>query len=113
MSLETAVENEVKAVEAKVETVAQAVEGEAKEAVADVVKEVKAATIAIAVEEKLFLRETELEFLKVQAEIQRLTKIAEEKQKSYTTYVENLFTKYALTKIEYVFDGAVNIFKKL
>ena len=76
MSLETAVENEVKAVEAKVEIVAQAVEGEEREVVADVVGEVVAATIAIAVEEKLFLRETELEFFKsASGASQRLTRL--------------------------------------
>jgi|SRR5271166_5248138 len=113
MSIETAVENEVKAVEAKAETVAQAVEGEAKAAVAEVAKEVKAATVAITSDEKLWLADTELEFLKVQAEIKRLTELAEGKQKAYTTYVENLFNKYAVTKAEYVFDGAVRLFKKL
>jgi hypothetical protein len=46
-------------------------------------------------------------------EIQRITKLAEAKSKSYTDYIESLFVKYGVTKAEYVFDGAVNAFKKL
>jgi hypothetical protein len=102
-SVVTEAKAEVKAVEAKVETVAAAVEAEAKQ--------VKAAVVNLVAEEKLFLREAELEFLKVQVEIQRLSKIAEEKSKGYQTYVEGLFKKYLLEKGEYIFDGAVNAFK--
>lgn len=128
MSIETVVEGELKAVvvdvvtpvEAKVETVADAVAADAKAVEAKTVAVVekveavvKAALVNIVADEKLFLREAELEFLKIQVEIQRLSKAAEAKSKSYTDYVEQLFVKYALTKLEYVFDGAVNAFKKL
>jgi hypothetical protein len=106
MSIETAIEGEVKTVETKAETVAEAV-------VAKVEEVVKAALVNIVADEKLFLREAELEFLKAQMEIQRLSKIAEAKSKSYTDYIESLFVKYGLTKVEYVFDGAINAFKKL
>ena len=117
MSIETVIEGEVKAVEAKAETVAAAVVAgvEAKvEAVVEKVEAVvKAALVNIVADEKLFLREAELEFLKAQMEIQRLSKLAEAKSKSYTDYIESLFVKYGLTKTEYVFDGAINAFKKL
>ena len=106
MSIETAIEGEVKTVETKAETVAEAV-------VAKVEEKIKAALVNIVADEKLFLREAELEFLKAQMEIQRLSKVAEAKSKSYTDYIESLFVKYGLTKAEYVFDGAVNAFKKL
>lgn len=106
MSIETVIEGEVKAVETKVETVAEAV-------VAKVEEKIKAALVNIVADEKLFLREAELEFLKAQMEIQRLSKVAEAKSKSYTDYIESLFVKYGLTKAEYMFDGAVNAFKKL
>ena len=106
MSIETVIEGEVKTVETKVETVAEAV-------VAKVEEKIKAALVNIVADEKLFLREAELEFLKAQMEIQRLSKVAEAKSKSYTDYIESLFVKYGLTKAEYVFDGAVNAFKKL
>ena len=106
MSIETVIEGEVKAVETKVETVAEAV-------VAKVEEKIKAALVNIVADEKLFLREAELEYLKAQMEIQRLSKLAEAKSKSYTDYIESLFVKYSLTKAEYVFDGAVNAFKKL
>jgi hypothetical protein len=46
-------------------------------------------------------------------EIQRLSKLAEEKSKTYTAYIENLYKTYVITKVEYVFDGSVNAFKKL
>ena len=106
MSIETVIEGEVKAVETKVETVAAAV-------VAKVEEKVKAAIVEIKVEEQLFLRSAELEFLKIQMEIQRISKLAEAKSKAYTEYVEQLFVKYGVTKAEYVFDGAVNAFKTL
>jgi hypothetical protein len=106
MSIETVIEGEVKAVETKVETVAAAV-------VAKVEEKVKAALVQISTEEKLALRELELEYLKAQTQIQQLAKITEEKSKGYQTLVESLFTKYLVTKAEYVFDGAVNAFKKL
>lgn len=109
-------ENVVAAVEGEVKTVAEAVVAETKETVAEVKKveeKVKAEFVQVVADEKLFLREAELEYLKLQMEIQRLSKLAEDKSKSYTAYVEGLFTKYGLTKAEYVFDGAVNVFKRL
>jgi len=113
MSIETIVEGEVKAVETKFENVAAAVVADAKAVETKVEEVVKAALVNIVADEKLFLREAELEYLKAQMEIQRLSKLAEAKSKAYTDYIENLFVKYALTKAEYVFDGAVNAFKKL
>jgi hypothetical protein len=120
MSIETVVEGAVAAVEGEAKSVAEAVvaeaakvEGEVKAEVAKVEAVVKAALVQITADEKLFLREAELEFLKAQMEIQRLTKLAEEKSKAYTAYIENLYKTYAITKVEYVFDGAVNVFKKL
>ena len=106
MSIETVIEGEVKAVETKVETVAEAV-------VAKVEEKIKAAIVEIKAEEQLVLRNLELDFLKLQMELQRLSKVAEAKSKSYTDYIESLFVKYGLTKAEYMFDGAVNAFKKL
>ena len=111
------IETEVKAVEAAVEGEAKKVEAsvvtEVKKVEGDVAAEIKAAVVNIKAEEKLFLREAELEYLKVQVEIQRLSKITESKSKEYQTYVENLFKTYVLDKAEYVFDGAINAFKKL
>ena len=98
MSAETVVE----AVEQKVETVAK-----------EVVEKVKEALVSINAEEKLVLREAELDYLKAQMEIQRLSKITEAKSKEYQTYIEGLFKKYALDKATYMFDAAVNQFKKL
>lgn len=95
---------------AEVEKVAE----EVKSAVETKVEEVvKAAKVDITAEEKLFLREAELEYLKATMEIKRLTQITEEKSKSYTAYIESLLTKYGLTKAEYAFDAVVNAFKKL
>ena len=113
MSIETVIEGEVKAVETKVETVAAAVVADAKAVETKVEEVVKAALVNIVADEKLFLREAELEYLKAQMEIQRLSKVAEEKSKSYTDYIKSLFVKYGLTTVEYVFDGAINAFKKL
>jgi nucleoid-associated protein YgaU len=108
-----AAEGEVKTVAAAVVAEAKKVEGEAVAVVEKVEEKVKAALVNVVTDEKLFLREAELEFLKAQMEIQRLQKIADAKSKAYTEFVENLFVKYGLSKAEYVFDGAVNVFKKL
>jgi hypothetical protein len=110
--IEAAVEGTVVAAEGEVKSVAEAVATEAKKLEGEVAAEVKKA-VDISTEEKLFLREAELEYLKAQTEIQRLSKLAEAKSVSYQAYVENLFKKYALGKAEYVFDGAVNAFKRL
>ena len=96
MSIETAVkaveatvEGEVKTVAEVVVAEAQKVEGEVSAEVKKVEEKVKAALVDIKAEEKLFLREAELEFLKAQMEIQRLQKLADAKSKAYTEYVEN------------------------
>jgi hypothetical protein len=113
MSLETEVVSEVKAVETKVETIADAVVADVKAEVSKVEPTVKAAVVKIKAEESLVLREAELEYLKAQVQIKDLTKITEEKAKSYQTYIESLFKTYVLDKAEYVFDGTINAFKKL
>lgn len=101
----------------EVETVVQAVEAEVKKVEAavkgEVVKAEKTAVVQIKAEEKLVLADAELEYLKATSEIQRLTKITEAKSKEYQAYVENLFKVYALDKVDYLFDGASRLFKKL
>ena len=111
--VEKAVEGTVAKAEAEVKTVAEAVVADVKAEVAKVEPEVKQALVQISTDEKLALREAELEYLKATMEIQRLNKITEAKSKEYQSVVEGLFKKYALTKIEYVFDGAVNAFRLL
>jgi galactokinase len=107
------IETEVKAVETAVEGEAVKIEGEVKAEVAKVEEKTKAALVQVSTDEKLFLSDAELEFLKAQMEIQRLSKIADAKSKQYADYVEGLFKKYLLDKAEYVFDGAARLFKKL
>jgi hypothetical protein len=107
------VEGEAKTVAKAVVTEAKKIEGEVVKEVEKVVEKVKAAFVQIISDEKLYLREAELEFLKAQMEIQRLNRIAEAKSKAYTDYIEQLFVKYGLSKAEYIFDGAVNQFKKI
>lgn len=82
-------------------------------AVEKVEEVVKAALVAITGDEKFSLRDIELEYLKSQMEMQRLTKIAENKGTEYKTLVEGLFKKYSLDKAEYVFDGAKLAFTKI
>ena len=112
-AVEQAVVAEATKVETEVKTVAEAVVADAKAEVEKVKAAVKKAVVEISTEEKLFLSDAELEFMKANLEIQRLTKITEAKSKSYQEYVEKLFSKYLISKTEYVFDGAVRIFKKL
>lgn len=125
MSVETEVKEVVASVEAevaKVEATAAAPAEEAKtvaekieaavEKTEAVAAEVKAAVVQISTEEKLFLREAELEFLKATMDIQRLQTITATKTKEYQAFVDSMLKKYNLTKEEYVFDGTINIFKK-
>ena len=107
------VETVVNAVEGEVKSVAEAVVAEVKKVEGEVVAKEKAAVIKLKAEEELFLADAELSFLKAQTEIQRLSKLAEEKSKAYTAYVDGLFKTYAVTKAEYVFDGAVRVLKAL
>jgi hypothetical protein len=100
-------------IETAVESVAGAVVAEVKKIEGEVVAVAKATVVQIKSDEKLFLREAELDFLKANMEIQRIQKIAEAKSKEYQTYVENLFKTYVIEKSEYVFDAAINAFKKL
>lgn len=129
--IETAVEGEAKKVEVAVETKAEevekaavAVEGEVKTVAGEVAKETKevttkleekakAITVEIGTDEKLYLREAELEYLKAQMQIQSFQKIIDTKTTEYRAYVDGLMKKYGLSKAEYVLDGAVNIFRKL
>ena len=107
---ETKVKAEVVEVEKEDKTVADAVVADVKAVVAKVEK---AAVVQTTTDEKLFLREAELEYLKAQMEMQRLSKIAESKSKAYMGFIEGLYKKYAITKAEYVFDGGVNAFKAI
>lgn len=114
MSVEQTVVAEVEKVAGEVKAAAEAVVEKAEAVVEEKAVAVeKAAKVDISTEEKLFLREAELEYLKATMDIQRLTKITEEKSKSYSAYIEGLLKKYALTKAEYAFDATVNAFKKL
>ena len=96
-----------------IENVVKEVETEVKKEVEAVVEKVEAAVIEIKAEERLFLRECELEFLKSQVELQRLQKVAETKTKEYQSFVEKLVARYLIDKSKYVFDGVTNTFKKL
>ena len=102
-------ENVVEAVEGKVKAVA----ADVKAGAAKVEQVEKSAVVNIKAEEQLVLRNAELDFLKANMEIQRLSKITETKSKEYQTYVEGLFKTYGLDKGSYVFDGAVNAFKAI
>lgn len=112
-AVEQAVVAEATKVETKVKNVAEAVVADVKAEVAKVEPAVKKAVVEISTEEKLFLSDAELEFMKANLEIQRLTKITEAKSKAYMDYVEGLFKKYGLTKATHLFDGAVRAFKSL
>jgi hypothetical protein len=83
----------------------------AEEVKAEIAPEAKKAVVSISAEEKLYLSDCELEFLKAQGEIQRLTKITESKAAEYKSYVEGLLTKYGISKAEYLFDGVKREFQ--
>jgi len=99
MSVETVVE-EVKAEAVKI----------AEEVKAEIVPAAKKAVVTITDTEKLFLAESETEYLKATMEIQRLTKITEEKAKGYQTAVDSYLKRLGLEKTDYIFDGVKKAF---
>jgi len=107
------VETEVKAVEAKVEAVASEVKAE----VVKVAEEVKAAVVrteqALTAEEKLALREIEVEYLKAQMQIQALSQTTQNAQKRFTSTVEALGKKYVIDPAVLAFDNVEMKFKTL
>lgn len=106
-------EKELKAVETAVESEVVKVEDAVVKVAEEVKTEVKAALVALTGDEKFLLRDTELEYLKAQMEIQRLTRVAEAKGLEYRNAVDSFLKKYALDKAEYIFDGAKLAFTKI
>ena len=101
--------SEVETVVKEVETKAEAVVEEVKtvaEKVAEAV-EVKAKTFISleTAEEKLVLKETELEYLKIQMQLKDLQAKADTFATKYKTTVDEYFVKYGVDKALYVFDG--------
>lgn len=96
-----AVEKTVEAVETKVEETVAKVEQVAKKTVQE-----------ITTEEKLVLRELELNFLKVQTQIKDLSSNAEQMSRTYTAKIEELVKKYVIDKAEFTFDAISNTFKR-
>lgn len=105
-------QEEVKAVETKVEEVAGEVKVEATKLVEEVKTEVKKLTQELTTEEKLFIRETENKYLKAQIELNRLSQIAGQAQRDFSSKVEELTKRYLLNPAEYIFDNVELIFKK-
>lgn len=102
-------ETTVQAVETKVEEVVNEVKQEAEKAEQSLDKKI----VQLTSEEKLYLREVELEYLKAVMETQRLQKVIEEKAKAFPAYVDTLVKKYGLEKDKYTFDAVANAFRQL
>jgi hypothetical protein len=96
----------------KVEAEVKAVEAEVVKVVEAVLPEVKKLTQEITDGEKLAIREIELEYVKAQAEIQRLSQITQGAQKKFTDIVEGLVKKYGVTPAEWVFDNLKLVFTR-
>ena len=105
-------QEEVKAVETKVEEVAGEVKAEATKLVEEVEAGVKKLTQELTAEEKLFIRETENKYLKAQIELGRLSQIAGQAQRDFSSKVEELTKKYVVSPAEWVFDNAELIFRR-
>lgn len=85
-------------------------------AVPAVVEEIKKAEVAVRVDitdaEKLVIRTVENEYLKAQMEIRRLSDVAVNAQRQFTSTVESLVKKYAVDPVVHVFDAVELAFKK-
>jgi hypothetical protein len=66
----------------------------------------------ISTEEKLAIREIEVNYLKAQAEIQRLSQITQNAQKVFTDKVQELTKKYEIDQSKWVFDNVKLAFLK-
>lgn len=92
------VEAEVKAVEAKVEAEAKVVE-------AKVETFATAARVDLSVEEKLFVREIEVEFLRAKTEIAKLEQIMKNAEARFAPTVQQLAKKYLINPATHTFDN--------
>ncbi len=95
----------LEAAKSAAETVATKVETVAKEVAEAPKEELKKFVSLATAEEKLVLKETELEYLKLQMQIKDLQTKAEALSSKYKTTVDGYFEKYAIDKTKYIFDG--------
>jgi hypothetical protein len=102
-------------VEAAAEQLGTAVEGAT---VAPVEKAAVAAKVEVTMEENLFLRTTEADFLRAQVRIrdaqkglENLVKAAEAHSKTYSEKVEALFKKYTITAATHQWNNLENKFE--
>ena len=92
------VEAEVKAVEAKVEAEAKVVE-------AKVETFATAARVDLVAEDKLFVREIEIEFLRAKNEISRLEQVVKNAEARFAPTVQQLAKKYLINPATHTFDN--------
>lgn len=72
---------------------------------ADVKAKVAPREVPIKADEKLALRDMELNFLKAQSQVQNLTHSMQDTQRNFTQFVENLAKTYNIDTQLYIFDA--------
>ncbi len=90
----------------------KAIEGEVVGEAKEVVKVAEKVIQTLTAEEQLAFRNIENEFLKAQAEINRLTQTTQAKQHEFSNYSTALLRKYLLEPTEWVFDTVALRFQR-
>jgi hypothetical protein len=93
------------------EAVAEEVKSEATKVAEEVKTEMERVEQKLTAEESLFLRELELEFLKVQMGLKDLQRKAEAANQKYVAKLEELMAKYGIDKTKMNFDNVTNSFR--
>jgi hypothetical protein len=101
MTVETEVKEVVSEVKAKVEKAVTAMIPEVVKGEAPAKKLVQELTA----EEKLVIRDIELEYLKAQMQINQLSQTTQSAQKKFTSMIEDLSKKYLINPAEMMFDN--------
>lgn len=103
-----------------IESVIEEVKQEATKVVEAVTADVEKAVIEIKAEEKLALRDVELQWAKLQLEMRTMEKRAAEITKQlevesakFTSSVEQLAKTYAIDIKRYTYDAVLQVFKKI
>ena len=93
------------------EAVVEEVKAKVTKVAEEVKTEVERVEQKLTAEESLFLRELELEFLKVQMGLKDLQRKAEAANQKYVAKLEELMAKYGIDKTKMNFDNVTNSFR--
>lgn len=101
----TVPETLVEKVETEVKDVVTAVESKADAVVVDVKKFATASRVELVAEDKLVIRDLEVEYLRAQAEITRLEKVMKNVESRFVPVVQSFVSKYLINPATHQFNN--------